>query len=133
MGVMKKDRLTSTIVIGIILLLCLATVMFVFFTDINSILPKINQPSSDPSGSSSDVGYVIGTGIQAGVYAAALAVIYFVLLGVCLIPSGICLVFAIRNRKSSSKPIRIVNYVYDGVAVLVMVMAILKFILMVTA
>ena len=46
-----------------------------------------------------------------------------------LINSSVSLIFSIKNRKSTSKPIRIVNYVYAVVLVLFILFSITKLIL----
>ena len=48
---------------------------------------------------------------------------------IILINSFISLIFSIKNRKSISKTIRIVNYVYDAVLVVFIVFSIVKIIL----
>ena len=109
-----KKRITSTV----ILFLFLGLVLFVTIP----FLP-LSWTALKESAEESGQGW-------AAVFGALAIVICFIFYIGALVASGICLPFAIANRKSTLKPVRILSYVLDGAFGAVILMIIIKMILL---
>ena len=60
--------------------------------------------------------------------AMIMIVIVFMAYGAIILASAICLPFAIRNRRSTLKAVRIISYVYDAAFALLIILSIVKLI-----
>ena len=121
-----KKRITSTVIVGIVLILALAltiSLLPVTWAAINQVIEESKSSSSSGAGQAAEAG--------AMALVAALGVVFVVILEFAiLIANGICLPFAIKNRRSTLKPIRIISYVYDGLIGAMMITATVKIILL---
>ena len=115
-----KKRITSTVIIGIILSICLALTVTLLPISWSAI-----QQAQD-----SAAGQAASTGALALVAAVGVVLVILVEIAI-LIANGICLPFAIKNRRSTLKPIRIISYVYDGLIGAMMLTATIKIILLI--
>ena len=111
-----KPRIPSTIVIGIILLVAL------FFGITLSPITWTMVKEMESSGS------VTGDIVAAFVVALGV-VLSIVVYAAITVAAGVCLIFALKNRHSTLKPVRIINYVYDGIIAALLILSIVKFIM----
>lgn len=116
-----KPRIASTVVIGIFLL-----VGIIFAVIFAPITWKAIQEAIDSSSSSSDPAGQAAGGFVLAIFGGLAVVLVGIVYGAILISSGICLIFAIKNRFSTLKPVRIISYVYDGLAGLLILACIAK-------
>ena len=120
-----KPRIASTIVIGVFLIIGVVLALtFVGFTwgTVNQMVEEAKNSSDDPAGQ------VAGAGVVALVGVIGVVLIFLVYIGVTIAMS-ICLPFAIKNRKSTLKPIRIISYVMDGLIGSTLLLSIIKMLL----
>ena len=116
-----KKRIVSTVILGLIL------IVGIYFT---ILLLPVTWAAIKEASENADTGnsVVAGTAVA---FALSLGIVlaFIVYIGVLVI--GIpCLLFSIRNRKSSLKPIRIISYVYDGLYGAILLISIVKMILL---
>ena len=120
-----KPRIASTSIIGIVISLTLIftiTLLPVSWSALQEAVEQSKSSQSDPAGQAASAG--------AMALVAAIGVVLVVLLEIgILIANGICLPFAIKNRRSTLKAIRIISYVYDGLIGAQMLCATVKIIL----
>ena len=83
-----------------------------------------SQNNSDNAAGAVAASFVIAIFLGLGV---ALAIVAY---AVILLGAGLCLIFTIKNRKSTLLPIRIISFVYDGLAGAIVVLAIVKILLL---
>lgn len=121
-----KPRIASTIVLGILLSIFL--LVSILFAPITWSMIR-EATNSTAEGSESATGEVVGVFAIALVLSlgVALAIVAY---AAVIIGSGICLIFTLKNRKSTLKPVRIISYVYDGLVGLLITFAILKIVLL---
>ena len=122
-----KPRIASTIVIGVFVsLVVILTIIILNFTwaDVEAAVDSTAENSDSAAGA------VVGGFAVALVMALGMALALIVAVA-NIIASSICLPFALKNRKSTLKAIRIISYVYDGVIALCLFLNILKIILIV--
>ena len=123
--VYDKPRIVSTIILGILLLVVISVTLVcipVTFEAVRQAASEAAEGTEDPAG-----GAVAGS-------AAAFALSIFVILAILaeggvVVASGISLIFTIKNRKSTLKPIRIISYIMDGLFVAALITCLLKIIL----
>ena len=128
---MKPERLTSTIVIGVLLSVALLFAILLATLNVSATIDAMGQQVSESASESSEpVGTAIGGTIAVAFGALGIILLAIMLVLIAFVPCAILLPFSIRNRVSSSKPIRVINYVYDGVIGAIMLFCILKVILM---
>ena len=121
-----KKRITSTVIIGVILTICLVFTIILLPISWSALEAAIEESKSSQT---SPGGEAAATGALA--LAAAIGVVLVVIIEIAiLIANGICLPFAIKNRRSTLKPIRIISYVYDGLIGAMMLTATVKIILL---
>ena len=120
-----KKRITSTVIIGIILSICLALTIILLPISWSAIQQAIEESKAAQE---SAAGQAASAGALAIVAAVGVVLVVLVEIGI-LIANGICLPFAIKNRRSTLKPIRIISYVYDGLIGAMMLTATIKIIL----
>ena len=117
-----KKRIVSTVILGIFLLAALYfTIVFlpVTWTSLEEGA-KVEEESA--------AGQIVAAGAIGLAMALGMVLVIIFEIGI-LIVSSICLPFAIRNRHSTLKAIRIISYVYDGLFALMIVTSIVKLIL----
>ena len=110
-----KKRITSTVILGIFLLSALFAV--IVFLPLSWTALK----GSAEEGSKEEAAAVIF-----GSLIIVLAMLAYIISGVL---SAICLPFAIANRKSTLKAVRIISYVYDGLFGALIITSIVKLVL----
>ena len=114
--ILDKPRIASTVVLGIFLLSSLLIALPFLPLTWKSIVDSANK--SDPAAA------------PIAAFAMALGVVIVIgLYGIVAIADVICLVFAVKNRHSTKKPVRIISYVYDGLFAALIVMSVVKIIL----
>ena len=121
-----KRRITSTVIIGIIIAISLALTIALLPISWSAIKEAIEESKNSQDSAA-------GQAAEAGVLAlvAAVGVVLVVLLEIgILIANGVCLPFAIKNRRSTLKAIRIISYIYDGLIGAMMLTATIKIILL---
>ena len=129
-----KSHLTSTIIIGVFLLIMLVLTLLILPLDLKA-LQNVSISAESGGGDSSSAGEQLGK---------AFALIFVVLMGalaiyllnafliVFNIACGIMLPFTIKNRRSPIKAIRIVNYCYLGVEGFIIISSVIKVIYLLT-
>ena len=121
-----KKRITSTIIIGVIISICLALTIVLLPISWHAIQEAIEESKNSQS---SAAGQAASAGALALVAAVGVVLIVLLEIGI-LIANGICLPFAIKNRRSTLKPIRIISFIYDGLIGAMMLTATIKIILL---
>lgn len=120
-----KPRIASTIVLGVFLITSL--ILSILLIPVTWGAVKAAADAAKDNADSAE-GAVVAGGVTAFALAIGMILVFLVYIGT-LITSSICLPFAIKNRKSTLKPIRIISYVYDGLFGAVLVLSIVKLIL----
>ena len=125
-----KPRKTSTIVISIFITIAVVLTMLILPFDWSDVKEAVDNTAD---GADNAAGAVAG-GFVVALF-GALAVVLAIIVAVAnAINAGICLPFAIKNRRSTVKGIRIYSYVLDGIVGAVLLINIIKIItLIVTA
>ena len=124
--VRDKPRIASTVILGIFLSLCLF--ILIVFLPVGWQMVKEAADGAAASGDS-PAASTRGGAATACVGSVAVVLIMFCFFGVIFV-SSICLPFAIRNYRSTLKPIRIISYVYDGLFGVTLIASIVKVILL---
>lgn len=121
-----KPRLASTIVIGVFITIALILTLIILpfsWEDVKEAVDKAAE-SSDSAAGAAVGGFAVAL---FGVLGIALVIVVAI---ANVINSSICLPFAIKNRKSTLKPIRIISYVLDGVTGAVLLTNLIKIIVL---
>ena len=123
----KNKRITSTIVIGIFLLISILFVIWLIPFNLKErysayVESVQNSPKVDGE-------MILVLNLVAAIGALALLFAAYVPALLSLINSSVSLIFSIKNRKSSLKCIRIINYIYDVLLIGIIIFAIIKIIL----
>ena len=121
-----KPRITSTVIIGVFLALFLVfTILLipVSWSAVNAMIEESKQAAESAAEQAAEAGVIA--------LVAAIGIILVIILefGI-LIGNAICLPFAIKNRRSTLKPVRVISYVYDGLIGAMMLTATVKIILL---
>ena len=106
-----KPRIPSTVIIGIFMTIALFLTIIILpfsWADVKAAVDSTAENSDSAAGA------VAGGFAVALVGALGIALVIIVSIG-NIINTAICLPFAIKNRKSTLKPIRIISYVYDAI------------------
>ena len=104
---MENKRITSTI----FLIICLAVVIFLCWVAVD-LLVGIKNYSPDTGALGDTEGETqLMAGIWAGVALIAPVLLIFLVSGIIILISLICLGFSIRNTRVKNKPVRIINIV----------------------
>ena len=120
-----KPRIPSTIIISIFLLLG----MFFALLFVGTSWAAVKEAADAAAESQEDAaGQVVGGAAVAFAGAIGMVLVIIVYFGV-VIDMGIILPFAIKNRKSTLKPVRIISYVLDGLIGATLLLSIIKIIL----
>lgn len=121
----KNKCIFSTVIIGILLIISIYFTIVLIPIDIGRMLHGMAESSQEAGSSSGTVAVAF-----AGAIVGAVAVVLLHGIAISLVVvSGISLIFTIKNRRSYLKPIRIINYIYDGLLGSIIVIAIIKIIL----
>ena len=112
--VYDKPRIASTIVVGVLLTFFLILIGLFFPISWKTINDAKNGNIGDVVAA-----LILGLGV------ALVGVLYILL----TIGNAIILIFAIKNRHSTLKPIRIISYVYDGLIGAAIILCIVKILL----
>lgn len=122
----KKKRITSTVILSVVLalflFLCIAFLPF----DVKAEIAKNSKAAQDSS--SDPVEGVVATGAIA--FVLGIGMVFFIFMyGFIILNSAICLIFTVKNRKSSLKAIRIISYIEDGAFLFCLISSLVKMIL----
>ena len=119
---------SSTIIIGIFIVISSILVAWLVPFNLKEQLAWFveNSSSNDPENAGEMI--IIYDGVAA-IGGLAIIIAAYVPAFIILINSFISLIFSIKNRKSISKTIRIVNYAYDAILVVFIVFSIVKIVL----
>lgn len=125
-----NKKIKSTIIIGIFLLFSILYVIILIPFNLkeaySSYLESV-QNNNDVEGE-----MIIMVHVVASIVGLAIIIRAYLPAFLALINSSISLIFSIKNRKSSLKSIRIVNYCYDVILGAIVIFAIVKIILFAT-
>ena len=105
-----KPRLTSTIILGIFLTILLGLGLLWMFL--------FNWHDLKANSAGEAVGEIF--------FAILFVPFYFIAIVVNGILAAICLIFTIKNRKSTVKAIRILSYVMDAVVAVIIALSVIK-------
>lgn len=122
---MKKKRITSTIILSIILCFLLVFVL-------NNLTLNLHKSfeSMQPDTSIEEYGEMSMLIVALGGLGMIVAnIVFLASFANAAIAAGICLIFSIKNRKSTLKAIRIINYVLDGGFAFIILASVTKIIL----
>ena len=122
------ERKTSTIVIGIFILISLIFVIWLIPYNLSENIVNYKKSINDQN-YNVEWEMTLGINLFAGIGLFALLFAGYLPSFLVLINSIISLIFSIKNRKSTSKPIRIINYSYDIVLGLFIIFAITKIVI----
>ena len=120
-----KPRIVSTVILGIFLVACLflsITLIPVTWAAVKAATESAADSADSPEGA------VVGGSVAAFALALGMVLVIIVYIGT-FITSAICLPFAVKNRKSTLFPIRIISYIYDGLFAAVLILSVVKLIL----
>ena len=122
------SRRSSTIIIGIFIVISSILVAWLVPFNLKEHLARLAENSSSNVPENAGEMIIIYNGVAA-IGELAILIAAYVPAFIILINSFISLIFSIKNRKSISKTIRIVNYAYDATLVVFIVFSIIKLIL----
>ena len=122
------SKRSSTIIIGIFIVISSILVAWLVPFNLKEHLARLAENSSSNVPENAGEMIIVYNGVVA-IGGLAIIIAAYVPAFIILINSFISLIFSIKNRKSISKTIRIVNYAYDAILVVFIVFSIIKFIL----
>ena len=122
------SRRSSTIIIGIFIVISSILVAWLVPFNLKEHLARLAENSSSNVPENAGEMIIIYNGVAA-IGGLAIIIPAYVPAFIILINSFISLIFSIKNRKSTSKTIRIVNYAYDAILVVFIVFSIVKIVL----
>ena len=125
---MLYEQKSSTIIIGIFIVISAILVVWLIPFNLNEHLARLAENSNSNIPENAGEMIIIYNGVAA-IGGLAILIAAYVPAFIILINSFISLIFSIKNRKSISKTIRIVNYAYDAILVVFIVFSIIKLIL----
>ena len=117
-----KPRKASSIVISIFITIAFVLTMIILPFDWNDVKDAVDNTAE---GADSAAGAIAG-GFVIALFGALAIVLVIVVAVANAINAAICLPFAIKNRRSTLKGIRIYSYVLDGVVGLVLLINLIK-------
>lgn len=123
---MRKYK--STIIIGIFIIISALFVAWLIPYNLKERMDALIESSKNNVPENAGELILLYTGVAA-IGGLAIVIAAYIPAFCILINSSVSLIFSIKNRKSTSKSIRIVNYVYDVVLVLFILFSITKLIL----
>ncbi len=122
-----KPRIPSTVVISVFVTIALFLTILILpisWADVQAAVDNTAENSENAAGA------VVGGFAVALVMAIGMALVIIVSIA-NIITTGILLPFALNNRKSTLKPVRIMSYVLDGLVGAVLITNIVKLILVI--
>ena len=122
------SKKSSTIIIGIFIVISAILVVWLIPFNLNEHLAWLAENSNSNIPENAGEMIFIYNGVAA-IGGLAILIAAYVPAFIILINSFISLIFSIKNRKSISKTIRIVNYAYDAILVVFIVFSIVKIVL----
>ena len=122
------SKRSSTIIIGIFIVISSILVAWLVPFNLKEHLSRLAENSSSNVPENAGEMIIIYNGVAA-IGGLAIIIAAYVPAFIILINSFISLIFSIKNRKSTSKTIRIVNYAYDAILVVFIVFSIVKIVL----
>ena len=122
------SKRSSTIIIGIFIVISSILVAWLVPFNLKEHLARLAESSSSNVPENAGEMIIIYNGVAA-IGGLAIIIAAHVPAFIILINSFISLIFSIKNRKSTSKTIRIVNYAYDAILVVFIVFSIVKIVL----
>ena len=124
---MKNKGLTSSIVISIFLTIMLLMVLFLATNSFKEALDDFTQSTQEQTQDNPGAGIAIVFVVLAA--GLALVMLFIIPMAFILVASSILLPISIKNRKSDTKWIKILSYVFDGLLAGCIVFDVIKFIL----
>lgn len=125
---MQTDKLKSTIIIGIILVISIIFVVWLIPFNLKTAI-EIYKESVQNSNTNVEGEMVIAVNLFASIGLLTIILSAYIPVVLCILNSGVSLIFSLKNRMSVNKTIRIINYVYDALLISVFVFSITKLIL----
>ena len=125
---MQTDKLKSTIIIGIILVISIIFVVWLIPFNLKTAI-EIYKESVQNSNTNVEGEMVIAVNLFASIGLLAIILSAYIPVVLCILNSGVSLIFSLKNRMSVNKTIRIINYVYDALLISIFVFSITKLIL----
>ena len=122
------SKRSSTIIIGIFIVISAILIAWLVPFNLKENLARLAESSSSNVPENAGEMIIIYNGVAA-IGGLAILIAAYVPAFIILINSFISLIFSIKNRKSTSKTIRIVNYAYDAILVVFIVFSIVKIVL----
>ena len=122
------SKRSSTIIIGIFIIISSILVAWLVPFNLKEHLARLAESSSSNVPENAGEMIIIYNGVAA-IGGLAIIIAAYVPAFIIFINSFISLIFLIKNRKSTSKTIRIVNYAYDAILVVFIVFSIVKIVL----
>ena len=122
------SKRNSTIIIGIFIVISSILVAWLVPFNLKEHLARLAESSSSNVPENAGEMIIIYNGVAA-FGGLAILIAAYVPAFIILINSFISLIFSIKNRKSISKTIKIVNYAYDAILVVFIVFSIVKIVL----
>ena len=124
---MKNKGLTSSIFISIFLTIMLLMVFFLATTSFKETIDSFTESTKEQTEENPGAYMAITVGVIA--VGMALIIVFIVPMAFILVTSSILLPVSIKNRKSDTKWIRILSYVFDGLLASCIIFDVVKFIL----
>lgn len=125
---MQTDKLKSTIIIGIILVISIIFVVWLIPFNLKTAI-EIYKESVQNSNTNVEGEMVIAVNLFASIGLLTIILSAYIPVVLCILNSGVSLIFSLKNRMSVNKTIRIINYVYDALLISIFVFSITKLIL----
>ena len=122
------SKRSSTIIIGIFIIISSILVAWLVPFNLKEHLARLAESSSSSVPENAGEMIIIYN-VVAAIGGLAILIAAYVPAFIILINSFISLIFSIKNRKSISKTIKIVNYAYDAILVVFIVFSIVKIVL----
>ena len=122
------SKRSSTIIIGIFIVISAILIAWLVPFNLKEHLARLAENSSSNVPENAGEMIIIYNGVAA-FGGLAILIAAYVPAFIILINSSISLIFSIKNKKSTSKTIRITNYVYDVILVIFILFGIVKIVL----
>ena len=122
------SKRSSTIIIGIFIVISTILVAWLIPFNLKEHLARLVENSNSNVPENAGEMIIIYNGVAA-IGGLAILIVAYIPAFIILINSSISLIFSIKNKKSTSKTIRIINYVYDVILVIFILFGIVKIVL----
>lgn len=127
---MKKSGITSTVILGIFLVICVFFIIRLVPVNLAEQLKTYSEQSAESGPDTEEMGeMIIVYSLVLGIGALSIIIGAHFIAAVPLVISAICLPFALNNRRSDSKAIKVINIGYAVVFSAVVVTSVVKIIL----